>query len=163
MDELKHHILAAAHNDRIHRAVHDIYDRTDQAIARRNPKCSLSGRCCKFEEYGHRLYVTSIELAVFINDMQRMNLARPTGWNGLGCPFQRGKLCTVHKIRPFGCRIFFCDPTATDYLADLYEQFHAELKRLHDQFSVPYAYMEWRSALRQLNLVDPPPDAPVAN
>ena len=67
-----------------------------------------------------------------------------------GCPFQRDKLCTVHAVRPFGCRIFFCDPTSTDWQTAAYERHHAELKRLHERLGVPYFYLEWRQALRVL-------------
>ena len=66
------------------------------------------------------------------------------------CPFQTGTLCSVHKIRPFGCRVFFCDESSTDWQRRQYEFFHAELKRLHDALAVPYFYVEWRHALRVL-------------
>ncbi|HWE94497.1 MAG TPA: hypothetical protein VG269_11085, partial [Tepidisphaeraceae bacterium] len=75
-----------------------------------------------------------------------------TGWDGKGCPFQRLKLCTVHAIRPFGCRMFFCDATSTQWQNDAYERFHAELKQLHERLEVPYFYVEWRQALRELGL-----------
>jgi Fe-S-cluster containining protein len=73
-------------------------------------------------------------------------------WNGAGCPFQIFGLCGVHPIRPLGCRIFFCDPQTTRWQQEQYECFHARLKRLHDELAVPYLYMEWRSALRALDL-----------
>ena len=69
-----------------------------------------------------------------------------------GCPFQVDKLCGVHPTRPFGCRMFFCDPTASQWQNQAYERFHAELKALHEQLSVPYFYVEWRSALSALGL-----------
>ncbi|MGH7214404.1 MAG: hypothetical protein ACREIT_06545, partial [Tepidisphaeraceae bacterium] len=79
--------------------------------------------------------------------------SRSTGRGGQsGCPFQLDKLCTVHAIRPFGCRIFFCDSTATQWQQEQYERFHAELKRLHEQLDVPYFYVEWRQALRALGV-----------
>ena len=82
-------------------------------------------------------------------------------WDGTGCPFQQNKLCSVHGIRPFGCRIFFCDPTATDWQNAQYERFHADLKRLHEQLGVPYQYVEWRQALSALGLTPPPSSGPV--
>jgi Fe-S-cluster containining protein len=65
-----------------------------------------------------------------------------------GCRFQEHNLCTVHTIRPFGCRMFFCDATSTEWQHQQYERFHADLKRLHETLSVPYFYVEWRQALR---------------
>jgi len=56
----------------------------------------------------------------------------------------------VHPIRPFGCRMFFCDATATDWQQAAYERYHTRLKQLHQQLSIPYAYLEWRQALSAL-------------
>jgi Fe-S-cluster containining protein len=69
------------------------------------------------------------------------------------CVFQVEGLCTVHGIRPFGCRVFFCDETATDWQYEQYDRFHAQLRRLHEQLDVPYFYVEWRAALAALRLV----------
>lgn len=113
----------------------------------------VSGRCCRFDEFGHRLYVTTLELATFLHDVAVRQSA--AGWGGSGCPFQRDKLCTVHTIRPFGCRIFFCDASSTAWQNAMYERFHSELKSLHDQLDVPYFYVEWRQALESLGLLSP--------
>jgi Fe-S-cluster containining protein len=80
-----------------------------------------------------------------VNADQKMSI-----WDGTGCPFQANKLCGVHPFRPFGCRMFFCDPTSTQWQNDHYERFHANLKRLHETLGVPYAYVEWRQALQAL-------------
>src|SRR5690606_7786325 len=114
-------------------AVEAVYADLADAIARRKPVCEMSGRCCRFEEYGHRLYVSTLELAAFY-----AGAARAGAWDGTGCPFQQGKLCGVHTIRPFGCRMYFCDPTAQAWQQGMYEQFHARLKRLHEELGVPY-------------------------
>jgi len=132
-------------------AVEEMYARVQSQIERRRPSCVMSGRCCRFEEFGHRLFVTTLELARFI---QQSPIAR-SAWNGTGCPFQRARLCTVHPIRPFGCRIFFCDPSSTEWQNAAYEDFHSQFKRLHEQFRVEYFYLEWRHALRLLDIASP--------
>ena len=126
-------------------AVGRVYDAVAAEVARRQPRCELSGRCCRFEEYGHRLYVTTIELAGFHHG--RGEVAGVEDWDGKGCPFQVSKLCGVHAIRPFGCRMFYCDPSAREWQNDVYERLHGDLKRLHDRLAVPYYYLEWRQAL----------------
>ena len=132
-------------------AVRDLYARLQQQIDQRKPICIASGRCCRFEEFGHRLFVTTIELAAFVGELSAMDASRqPTAG---GCPFQIGKLCGVHSIRPFGCRIFFCDSTAQEWQQQQYELFHANLKQLHDELHVPYFYVEWRQALAALDVV----------
>lgn len=135
-----------------------LYAAVGREIDARRPRCSISGRCCRFEEYGHRLYVTTMELGVFLHDHATAEAARetvpPGPWDGRGCPFQVKGLCGVHPIRPFGCRMFFCDPAAGDWQNQTYERFHADLRRLHDELGVPYRYVEWRAALRAVGLAD---------
>lgn len=140
-------ILAASKREDLAAAVAQIYTDLQKQIDLRRPLCIISGRCCRFEEFGHRLYVTTLELATFLHDLQ----SKPDpNWTGQGCPFQINKLCSVHQIRPFGCRLFFCDATSTDWQHEQYKQFHARLRSLHEQLDVPYFYLEWRQALHLL-------------
>jgi Fe-S-cluster containining protein len=148
-------IFSASRRDDVIDAVHRVYGDLERQIAVRKPICQSSGRCCKFEEFGHRLYVTTMELAAFLKDLDDhpAMLARLHSSKAIanpGCIFQDSKLCSVHTIRPFGCRIFFCDETATAWQREQYEQFHARLKRLHGELDVPYHYVEWRQALDYL-------------
>ena len=127
--------------------VDEMYREVQSEIDRRRPVCVVSGRCCRFEEFGHHLYVTTLELAHFLHHLPRSHAVVE---NPGGCPFQSERLCTVHHFRPFGCRMFFCDATSTEWQNEVYERFHAELKRLHERMEVPYFYLEWRHALRAL-------------
>src|ERR1035441_8533911 len=52
-------------------AVRDIYARLQVEIDHRKPACVASGKCCHFEAYGHRLYVTTLELATFMRDLSK--------------------------------------------------------------------------------------------
>lgn len=158
-DALRQAVAAAAARSEVRAAVDALYADVAAEIDRRRPLCVISGRCCRFEEYGHRLYVTTLELAAF---RSRYLGEAVTAWDGTGCPFQVNKLCGVHAIRPFGCRMFFCDATSTEWQNDAYERFHAELKSLHDRLGVPYFYLEWRGALRMLGLAAAPAPAGTA-
>jgi len=60
------------------------------------------------------------------------------------CPFQVDKLCTVHAIRPMGCRVYFCDRTAQGWQHELSEQLLGEIRALHDTRTIEYRYAEWR-------------------
>jgi Fe-S-cluster containining protein len=135
-------------------AVGQLYENLAREVAIRRPVCVGSGRCCRFEEYGHRLFVTTMELGAFLSDYRAAGGKIPASaaWVGTGCPFQRDKLCTVHAIRPMGCRLFFCDASSTEWQNEQYEKFHAELKRLHETLDIPYAYMEWRAALKLIGM-----------
>ncbi|HEX3357453.1 MAG TPA: hypothetical protein VHS31_10820 [Tepidisphaeraceae bacterium] len=155
-------VYTSAGREIVRQSVTDIYANLQRAIDLRRPLCTASGRCCRFEEFGHRLYVTTMELATFVYELEIGSwgdslAASRRAWKGTGCPFQAGGLCGVHPIRPFGCRIFFCDSTSTDWQREQYEQFHNDLKKLHATLSVPYYYVEWRWALKVLNLLHTEP------
>src|SRR5687767_12870665 len=147
--KLRDDVLHASTRPEIRDAVARVYADLQREIHARKPVCNASGRCCRFEEFGHRLYVTTIELAAFVAELRADRSVDP---NPGGCPFQVNGLCSVHLIRPFGCRVFFCDATSDDWQHEQYERFHGELKRLHEVLGVPYQYVEWRDALRYLGL-----------
>jgi len=144
-------LFAAAGRSDVDAALRALYEAIGRDIADRNPTCWLSGKCCHFETYGHRLYVTALEAAWLIrqlDDAQSTALTDtdPTGLDG--CVFQVNNLCSVHAARPLGCRVFFCDPSA-DWQNEVYERHLRSLRDLHEQLDVPYCYMEWRTALNE--------------
>lgn len=159
-DQLREIVAAAAARPDVREAVAALYEAVQREIDARRPLCVVSGRCCRFEEFGHRLFVTTMELAAFQHDLAKADYSGMAGWDGKGCPFQKNKLCGVHSIRPFGCRIFFCDATSTDWQHAVYERFHAGLRRSHEALCVPYRYLEWRAALQQLGLARAGEDQP---
>ena len=151
-ESLAEAVTSAAGRADVRDAVRAVYADVQAEVERRRPVCVVSGRCCRFEEYGHRLFVTTVELAAFVHERSGVAVRDAAGWDGVGCPFQVGKLCGVHAIRPFGCRMFFCDATSTEWQNEAYERFHARVKRLHEEMGVPYYSLEWRQALRALGL-----------
>ena len=178
VSDLSRAVTDAAARPEVRRAVEQVYAELAAAVDERRPVCTISGRCCRFEGYGHRLYVTTAELAAFLYGMAKPvqadgGLAREgdssrtilpiissppntAAWDGTGCPFQIDKLCGVHALRPMGCRMFFCDATSTEWQNETYERLHASLKRLHENLEVPYFYVEWRQALCDLGLAVAP-------
>jgi hypothetical protein len=146
-DHLRATVSAAASRPDVAAAVADLYASVTAAVDARRPACAASGKCCHFDAYGHDLFVTTLELAAFVRQLRASPIVNPAG-----CPFQVGKLCGVHAIRPFGCRLFYCDPTAQQWQQNLYEQLHADLRRLHETLGVDYFYVEWRNALETLGL-----------
>lgn len=168
-------VLSAKDRADVREAVRDVYLDVTDAVLRRKPRCSTSGDCCHFDRFGHRLFVTTIEVAVFLDQLPLVTVSLPAAGrlklypqqlgradppDGEGCPFQVSGLCSVHAIRPFGCRIFFCDPTAADWQRKQYEYFHARLRRIHDELGIAYAYVEWREALAAVGLTNPKAPAP---
>jgi len=110
-----------------------IYAQADEE-ARADPalRCELSGRCCRFREAGHELFVTALEHEEMVR------------WGGSGgreegaCPWLEGTLCGNREGRALACRTYFCsDETAA---AALTERWHAEIRRLHERHGIPYDY-----------------------
>jgi Fe-S-cluster containining protein len=132
-----------------------IYATLAREIDVQKPRCDQSGRCCRFEEYGHRLFVTTLELARFLAQLKPDQPKRQP-WDELGCPYQTEGLCSVHTIRPFGCRIYFCDSASTVWQHEAYERLHRSIRDLHVELGVDYFYVEWRNALDVMGLLPTP-------
>jgi len=143
--------FAYAGEPAIDRALRKLYNDLDDAVASRGPTCWISGRCCQFDTFDHLLYVTGLEVAWVmrqLDDARRDALRRAPLPSTDACPFQHDKLCGIRAIRPLGCRVFFCDPNAQAWQNPLYEQFLTRLRQLHDEHGVEYRYMEWRGGLK---------------
>lgn len=159
-------------------AVHDGLARLlvdlDQEVAAGRAVCRTSGRCCRFDTFGHRLYVTGLEIAWVLRLADKPAAppavipAAAPGTTAVvplplfehsnltskdGCPFQQDRLCTVHTIRPLGCRVFFCQEGTDEWQHELYERYLARLRRLHDEHAVDYQYMEWRRGLEEAQAI----------
>ncbi|MFK7788398.1 MAG: hypothetical protein AB8C95_02750 [Phycisphaeraceae bacterium] len=153
----------AAKRDRIDAAIRNLYADMAAAVAERRPVCNASGRCCKFETYGHRLYVTTLEIAWFLQhvtptgsvdaasidrgSLSLKQLAESPSQDA--CPYQIDGLCSVHTVRPLGCRIYFCEEGTESWQQDKTELFLDRLKQLHIDEGIPYQYMEWRAGLAE--------------
>ncbi len=156
-------VASAAARPEVIVAIADTYARVQAEIDARRPICEISGRCCRFESYGHRLFVTTAEMAAFVAQLPSPSPAI-ADWDGTGCLFQVAGRCGVHGIRPFGCRIYFCDATSTQWQQDQYERFHAEIRAVHERLEIPYFYVEWREAIKVAdNSVCRPPRSNVFN
>jgi len=140
-------IQALATDEAFTAAMDQLYAALDGRIAARGPTCINRGLCCRFDSFGHQLFVTSAELAYFV---ARLNGGPQPPSSGT-CPFQIGGVCTVRSARPAGCRIFFCEAVSQGWQPDETEAALVELRRLHERFDLPYAYGEWLEALRQLS------------
>jgi hypothetical protein len=119
-------------------ALRTLYDDLDAEVARLGPVCLLSGRCCRFAEYGHTLFVSAAEAALLLEE------APPPGRPldpGLTCPWQDAEgRCTARGARPLGCRVYYCDPAYQSHAERLSETFIGRLKRLVDAEGLAWDY-----------------------
>jgi hypothetical protein len=127
-------------------AVSGLYDQLDRQVCAEGVRCRNCGACCHLRHFGHRLYVTTVELAYFVAGLSSP-VRRPQG--GV-CPYQQGSSCTARAHRPVGCRLFFCEPASSDWQSRQYEALRPRLIALHERLGLPYAYVEWLAALSKL-------------
>ncbi|MEM9790436.1 MAG: hypothetical protein AAF842_08510 [Planctomycetota bacterium] len=136
-------------------AIEAVHRRIGEAVAQRGPRCDQSGRCCRFGDYGHDLYVTGLEIAVFrrraaepvLGATESGKVTLPQLGDERVCPYMVDRSCSVHAARPAGCRIFFCEPGTQDWQQGLYEQSLDAIRQLHNERGLPYRYMEWLDGL----------------
>jgi Fe-S-cluster containining protein len=145
--------------DQFREALQEVYAGLDAEVARLAPVCQISGRCCRFEEYGHTLFVSSPEFALLLADAPPPS--RPLD-GGATCPWQddRGR-CSARGARPMGCRVYFCDPSYQPLAPEIAEAGIARLKRLVDDLGLPWDYAPLHRHLAQARLDGRyPPDDP---
>jgi Fe-S-cluster containining protein len=126
------------------RELEEIYGDLDRELAALRPRCGLSGRCCRFREYGHELWTTPIEFEYLLR-----NAKMPSRGSEGVCPFLQGGRCGARPHRMLGCRIYFCDPAYASAMGPLYERYHARIRDLHRRHGVPYRYFEFLPAARE--------------
>lgn len=123
-----------------------LYAELDAAVLAAKPLCVVSGRCCRFEEYGHTLFVSNLEA----RELSRAQWPAENQLERATCPFQVGNLCTARQFRPLGCRLYYCDPLYAERQVELGELFLKRLKALHDEVGEPWHYRPLYDALADL-------------
>ncbi len=163
-------IMEAARRPEVLAAMQRLYEEADRAIAEQNATCWNSGECCRFGRYGHRLFVTTLEVAFYVAKNEDDSTQHPAHdaftrheptllslpvYNESAaaadtCPHAYEGRCHVRGSRPLGCRIFYCDPAAQHWQGPMTEAYLTQLRMLHEQYEVPYVYADWMSVLRAL-------------
>jgi hypothetical protein len=113
-----------------------VYARVDAAIAAARPRCDASGRCCRFTEYGHTLFLSQFEAEILLESAPAFT--PPVSRDS--CPFQVNGLCTARAERPLGCRIYFCDPDFATAMTEITESAVRELKVIANDTSSNWNY-----------------------
>jgi hypothetical protein len=146
----------------VRRALQTFYREVDEEIAQAGPLCRLSGCCCRFEEYGHTLFVSAPEALLLLADAPEPARAID---EGATCPWQAADgRCTARAARPLGCRLFFCDPSFEARMPALAESSIGRLKRLAEERNWPWEYAPLHHHLRraanasQLEPIRQPPE-----
>jgi Fe-S-cluster containining protein len=123
-------------NSNLRRQVLELYEEVDRAVAAAGPVCVASGRCCRFKEYGHALFVSNLEAEVLLSEAPPYEQPASPDF----CPFQKDNLCTAREPRPLGCRVFFCDPNYQETGSRLTEEYLHRLKQLAQANGIEWQY-----------------------
>ena len=120
----------------LRREVLEVYAAADAAVRAAGPRCDSSGRCCRFTEYGHTLFISQFEADILLESAPPYT--KPVTRDG--CPFQIDNLCTARDARPLGCRIYFCDPSYQETGNRITEVALSKLKELADAHDAGWNY-----------------------
>jgi hypothetical protein len=138
-----------------HERVYAIYAAADAAVQTAGPLCQASGRCCRFKEYGHTLFISQLEAEVLLATAPPY--VKPVTADF--CPFQVEGLCTARAERPLGCRVYFCDERYTETGNTISETYLRELKRLAEEAGVGWRYAPLHVFLNEGTALGMPADA----
>jgi hypothetical protein len=133
-------------SDTLRRKVLEIYADADREVAAAGPVCVASGRCCRFKEFGHVLFISNLEADVLLHAAPHYDTPVSSDF----CPFQKENLCTAREPRPLGCRVYFCDPGYQEASHAITEKYLAQLKELADAHNVPWRYAPLHHFLNHL-------------
>lgn len=120
----------------LRRKVLEMYEEVDREVAAAGPVCVASGRCCRFKEYGHVLFLSQLEADVLLNAAPPYEQPATADF----CPFQVNNLCTAREPRPLGCRVYYCDPNYQETGNRITEKYLARLKTLADEHDAGWCY-----------------------
>ena len=141
-------IHARSRDPQVLRAVADLFEQVDAEMAPWSSLCRQCGQCCRFAAYGHRLFVTTMELSYLLAHAGLPETSEER--EPQACAYLVDNTCAIHAHRLLGCRVFVCRGLDGDQQATLAERWHRALVDLHGTHCTPYFYVELPAALRQL-------------
>jgi Fe-S-cluster containining protein len=134
------------------RSVEQLYDwlaRELDSNRKLSGSCAACGKCCDFDAYDHRLYITVPELIYLAANVPEGKLEVMASGR---CPYNHEGKCTIHELRFASCRIFYCMGDS-DFQSNLTERALAKLKAICEELDIPYRYMDLRVALNDPDII----------
>jgi Fe-S-cluster containining protein len=126
--------------------VEKIYSRISEnrkANPNKSGNCNACGKCCDFDSFDHRLYVTTPELIYLTQKIGSKNI-RPM--KTPRCPYNTDNKCSIYQHRFAACRIFTCNADP-DFQSQLTESTLKQLKEICKKFKIDYKYTDLKTAL----------------
>lgn len=110
----------------------------DAELAGLGHECRACGECCDLVRNKYRLYLSTLELGLILD---RVKIDRLPPQADGRCGFQAGSRCTIHAVRPLGCRTFFCEAEGR-HLSEVYEKCLKKLRRLAEKYGCAWDYRQ---------------------
>lgn len=144
-------VVRTGPNNQLLKRVAEIYEWLHEQVRNNSDMsghCDVCGKCCDFESFDHRLFVTLPELMYLTANLGGENVKpMPNG----RCPYHLDGKCTIHEYRFSGCRIFCCNGDV-DFQNRLSESTLKKLKSLCTEFQIAYHYADLATALNNPTL-----------
>ena len=113
-----------------------LYAALDTELAARAAACRRCGQCCNFIENDYVLFASWLE-----RELIRRETDTPPRLDADGsCPWQTDGLCSIHHVRPLGCRTAFCAPDWAPVQTELHERYRQGLAAITQRHSLPWDY-----------------------
>ena len=141
-------VVMCRHEKQIADSVAKVYKWIDSQNKPDTNPCKACGKCCDFQTYDHKLFVTSCELVYFT---EKLKNKPPKPMISGRCLYNIAGACSVYPHRFAGCRIFFCKGDA-NLQSILSETAIKKFKSICRQFDLPYRYMNLAEGLNRLLL-----------
>ena len=121
-----------------------IYQELDKKLALIPQPCTACGACCHFSKSEHRLYVSSLEMAMLLEQHPWPKSAQLED----RCPYQKDGKCSVRLERMIGCRTFFRlhEPQDRNQAEDFYAEALAKIKNIYKSGGISWEYRDLMSA-----------------
>jgi hypothetical protein len=118
------------------RRVLEMYREVDREVSAAGPVCVASGRCCRFKEYDHVLFLSNLEAEVLLAGAPAFSGPVTADF----CPWQVNNLCTAREPRPLACRVYYCDPNYQEEGVRISEKYVRRLKEMADEEGEEWVY-----------------------
>lgn len=119
--------------------IREVYGWADSQVSSHSPVCRISGRCCRFREFGHSLFLSHLEARILL-DGAPLTLPEGTEFDDTGCPYQVNGMCQAREARPLACRVYFCDPSFQQAMPTILEEGLSRLKSIADRHGLNWCY-----------------------
>ena len=128
-----------SNNEVLRKTLDSLYDDLEKELVTLPAKCYGCGKCCNFKENGIQLFAQKLELELIVEETGVQPFLVEKGH----CNFQENGLCTIHPIRPLGCRTYFSEAPNSVAHQDLYEKYHRKIKDIGNLNGIEYQFVSF--------------------